>query len=164
MSGRYTNFQESQQDLNSDFLDVENEIIDSLGSCSQQVLLRLCETQNDMLLPAFFFSFFWQPYPGLQNCKWVFLISKSRNMVDRSGEFSVFQCIDVRVDIRIDISISLRPYYDHQIQQAGTSTVFNSNETNQTGGGDAIVSRSPGKLKAYISTTSVPMASKPGSM
>ena len=30
-------------------------------------------------------------------------------MADRSGEFSFFQGIHVRIDIRIDISISIKP-------------------------------------------------------
>ena len=59
-------------------------------------------------------------------------------MADRSGEF--FQGIHVRIDIRIDISISYKTY-DHQICQAGTSTGFNSNETNQAGARDVITSR-----------------------
>ena len=44
--------------------------------------------------------------------------------------------------------------YDHQIWQAGTSTGFNWNETNQTRAGDIIMSRSHDKLKT--STTRVP--------
>ena len=34
---------------------------------------------------------------------------KSSNMTDRGGEFSFFWGINVRIDIRIDISISIRP-------------------------------------------------------
>ena len=40
-------------------------------------LLRLCETQNALQLPVFFFfSLYCQLYPGLRNCKSVFLILK----------------------------------------------------------------------------------------
>ena len=38
--------------------------------------------------------------------------------------------------------------YDHQILQAGTSTGFDSNETNQTDTGDVITSRPRDKLNA----------------
>ena len=41
------------------------------------ILLWLRETQNALqLLVFFFFKFFCQPYPGLPNCKFVFLILK----------------------------------------------------------------------------------------
>ena len=40
--------------------------------------------------------------------------------------------------------------YDHQICQAGTSTGFDSNETNQASAGDVITSRSCEKLKKYL--------------
>ena len=72
-------------------------------------LLCLRKTNNTLQLPVFFFSFFfllfWQPYPGFRNCKSAFLILK---MADWGGEFSFFQDIYVRIDIRIDISISIR--------------------------------------------------------
>ena len=35
-------------------------------------------------------------------------------MADRGEEFSFFQCIHLRIDMRIDISISMKTY-DHQI-------------------------------------------------
>ena len=38
--------------------------------------------------------------------------------------------------------------YDHQIWQADAPTAFDSNETNPTGGGDVIMSRSRDKLKS----------------
>ena len=38
--------------------------------------------------------------------------------------------------------------YKHQIWQAGTPTVFDSNETNQPGAGGVIILRSHDKLKA----------------
>ena len=53
--------------------------------------------------------------------------------------------------------ISLTPYlhfhktYNHQIRQASTSRGVDSNEVNQAGGGDVIMSRSCKKLKAVVS-------------
>ena len=64
-------------------------------------------------------------------------------MVDWGGEFSILQGIHVSFDIRIDISKT----YDHQIWQAGTSTGFDSNKTNQAGARDFTTSRSCDKLK-----------------
>ena len=64
-------------------------------------------------------------------------------MVDWDGEFSILQGIHVSFDIRIDISRT----YDHQIWQAGTSTGFDSNETNQAGARDFITSTVHDKLK-----------------
>ena len=40
--------------------------------------------------------------------------------------------------------------YGHEIWQAGTSTGFDSNKTNQAGPGDVIMSRSSNKLKTYL--------------
>ena len=40
--------------------------------------------------------------------------------------------------------------YDHQIWQAGTSTGFDSNETNQAGAADVITSVSRDRLKTYL--------------
>ena len=68
---------------------------------------------------------------------------KSFNMLDRSGEFSFFRGIHVSIDVRIDISISIRPM---QVQ-AGTSRRLDWNEANQAGAGDVIMSRSLDKLK-----------------
>ena len=66
-------------------------------------------------------------------------------MADGGDEFSSFQGIHVRIDYqffykRIHISNSYKTYY-HQIWQAGTSTGFNWNETNQAGALDVILSR-----------------------
>ena len=55
-------------------------------------------------------------------------------MADQRSQFSIFQGIYIRFDIRIDI-------YDHQILQAATSTGFDSNEAIQTIAGDVITSR-----------------------
>ena len=67
-------------------------------------------------------------------------------MADWGGEFNFFQGIHVIVGLIIDIFISIRPMVN-QIWQAGTSTGFDSNETNQAGADDVIVSRSREELK-----------------
>ena len=67
-------------------------------------------------------------------------------MVDRDCEFSFFQGVHVRFDIRIDISISIRPMAPNLARIQDIE--FDSNETNQVGAGDVITSRSRGKLKA----------------
>ena len=64
-------------------------------------------------------------------------------MVDRDFEFSFFHSVHVRIDIKIDISISIRPI----ITKFGTSTAFESNETNQAGAGAVITLRLRDKLK-----------------
>ena len=69
-------------------------------------------------------------------------------MADRSGEFSFFQGIHVRIDIRIDLHFYKT--YDHHIWEAITSTGFNSNETNQAGASDVIMSRSHDELKTLF--------------
>ena len=46
-----------------------------------------------------------------------------------------FQSINVRINARINISISIKTY-DHQTWQTGTSGGFDLNETNQAGTGD----------------------------
>ena len=48
-------------------------------------------------------------------------------MADQGGEFSIFQVIHVRFDIRIDISI-YHNTYDHQIWQSCKSARFDSND------------------------------------
>ena len=55
----------------NDILFVASEYVNSNKS-----FLRLCETHNALQLPVFFFFllFFYQPGPGLRNCKSVFLI------------------------------------------------------------------------------------------
>ena len=58
-------------------------------------------------------------------------------MADRGSEFSFFRGIHVRL-----IKELISPFlydHDHQIWQAGTSTGFDSNETNQAGAGDVIM-------------------------
>ena len=58
-------------------------------------------------------------------------------MADWGSEFSLFQGIHVRISIRIDTTISMRPMitrFGKQVHPHG----FDSNETNQAGAGDAI--------------------------
>ena len=55
-------------------------------------------------------------------------------MADPGAEFSFFQGIRVRTDIFI--------FFVHHIWHEDTSRKVNSNETNQTGTGDVIKSRS----------------------
>ena len=64
---------------------------------------------------------------------------KSHNMSNWGNKFSFFQGIHVIIDVRTDISISMT--YHHQIWQSGTSTRFDSNETNKAGASDPITSR-----------------------
>ena len=62
-------------------------------------------------------------------------------MANQGGEFNFFQGIHVRINIRIE-NLHFYKTYAHQIWQAGTSTGFDSNETNQAGTGGVITSRS----------------------
>ena len=84
-----------------------------------------------------FFLFFCLPYLGLWNSKSVFLILKSGNRTDQGSEFSIFQGIHVRFDIRIN-----------QIWQADTFTGSDPNETNRAGTCDVITLTSRDKIKA----------------
>ena len=62
---------------------------------------------------------------------------------------SFFEGIHVRIDIRIDIFISIRPMVT-KFGRQGTSIELDPNETNQAGAGDAITSGSRQKLKTYL--------------
>ena len=110
------------------------------------ILLRLCEMHYALLL--FFFSLFCQPYPGLWDCKSVFLIIK----ISQYGEsrwwvqlFPMYPCKNWYKNWYLHFYRT----HDHQIWQAGTPTGFASNETIQAGAGDVITSRSHDKLKTY---------------
>ena len=113
--------------------------------------MRLCETQNALQLPVFFFVFFFlffcKPYPELRNCNLVFLMLKilqydgSRRLVQL---FLRYLC----KNYYSNWYLHFQKTYDHQIWQAGTSTKFDSNETNQPGTGGVITSRSRDRLKA----------------
>ena len=72
-------------------------------------------------------------------------------MADRGGELNFSQDNYARIDLRIDVSTSKT--YGHQIVQAGRSTRFDSNETNQAGAGDVATLRSCDNLNPHISTT-----------
>ena len=70
------------------------------------------------------------------------------NMTDRGGEFSFLQGILGKIWYKN----LYRHFYktcDHQIWQAGTSTGFDSNKTNQASAGDVITSGSRDKLKPF---------------
>ena len=107
------------------------------------LLLHLHKRQNALNLPVlFFFLFLCQPYPGLRNYKLVFLILK------------ILQYDRLRRWVQLFPRYPCKKWYllfyksyDHRIWLAGTSTGFDSSETNQTGAGDVITSRSRGKLK-----------------
>ena len=78
------------------------------------ILMRLRKTHHALQLPmffffSFFFLFFCQTYPGLWNCKLVFLILIVWQYVGSRRWVHRFQGIHVRIDIRINISISIRP-------------------------------------------------------
>ena len=87
--------------------------------------LRLRETHNALQLPMIFFSFFYRPYPGLRNCKSVFLILKisqygrSRRWVQ---SFPRYLCKNWYKNWYLHFYKT----YDHQIWQASTSTGFDS--------------------------------------
>ena len=100
------------------------------------VLLRLRKSQNALQFSLFFFFLFlWQPYQGLRNWKSIFLILKIWHY-GRLGRWY----------------LHFYKTYDQQIKQTGTSTGFNSNETNQAGAGDVITSKSRDKLKTLLNT------------
>ena len=87
-------------------------------------LLRLCETQNALQLSVFFlfFSFYYQPYPGLWHRESVFLILKisqcsgSRRWVQLFPRY-LFQGIYIRIDLRIAIFISIIPMTTKFVKQ-----------------------------------------------
>ena len=94
------------------------------------------------LCSLFFFLFLCQPYPGLWNYKLVFLILK------------ILQYDRLRRWVQLFPRYPCKKWYllfyktyDHRIWLAGTCTGFDSSETNQTGAGDVITSRSCGKPK-----------------
>ena len=82
----------------SNFLNV------SLSNC-----LGVRETHNALQLPVFFFfSFFCESYKGLRNCKSVFPILKISQYGGSRQWAKFFQVLHAKIDIRIDISISIR--------------------------------------------------------
>ena len=108
--------------------------------------MRLRETRSTLQLLVFFFLFFCQPYPELQNCKSEFLILKI-SQYDRSRRWvQIFPRYSSKNWYK-NWYLHFYKTYDHQIWQACTSTGVYSNETNQAGAGDVITSRSHDKLK-----------------
>ena len=107
----------------------------------------MSETQNVLQLPVFFFffCFFCESYPGLWKCKSVFLILK----ILQYGTSKLWvQGVHVRIDMRIDISVSIRFITNKFCKQVHLH--FDSNETNQPGVRDVITSSLSDKLKTYL--------------
>ena len=135
-----------------------SESIESRGEgveclCTYHCALGLMHSSNCvkhktlLQLPVFFFLlFFCQPYPGLRNCNSVFLILKISQHDGSRRWVQLFSRCPYKNWYK---NWYLRFYktYNHQIWQAGTSTGFDLNETNQAGAGDVITSRSRDKLK-----------------
>ena len=98
---------------------------------------------------SFFFSFICKPYPGLWNCKSVFLILK---ILQYDGSRRWAQLFP-----KYPFKNWYKNWYLHfyktckeQIWQAGTSTGVKSNETIHAGAGDVTTSRSCDKLKTHL--------------
>ena len=124
-------------------------------------LLRSRETHNALQWPVLFiFPFFCQLYPGFRNSNrysWFLY----RNMTDRSGEFNFFQTIHVRIDIRIDISIFIRPMitkFGKHVHPQNLTQIRLIKKVLLT----SLYQDHLAKLHYYIFTTTVPMATKLG--
>ena len=98
---------------------------------------------SSLIAFSFFSSFFCQLYPGLRNCKSVFLILK----IFQYGGLRWYPCKNWYKNWYLHFCKT----YDHQFWQVGTSTRLGSNGANQAGAGDVITSRSHDKLKTYLS-------------
>ena len=107
--------------------------------------------KNGLQLPLFFFLllFFCQPYPGHWNYISVFLILQILQYGGSKWWFQLFPRYPCKISYK-NWSLHIYKIYDHQDLQAGTSTGFESNETNQTGAGDVIKARSRDKLKTCL--------------
>ena len=115
--------------------------------------LCLRETYKALQLSVFFsfFSFFCQPWPGLQNYKSVFLISQYGGSRQWVQLFLRYPCKNWNKNWYLHFHKT----YDHQIWQAGTSRGVGSSRTQVlvassrwlAGVGDVITSSSPDKLK-----------------
>ena len=98
---------------------------------------------------SFFFLFFCQPYPGLWNCKSVFVnlkIPQYGGSWRRVHTFPMYPCKNWHKNWYFHFYKSC----DHQIGQSGTSTGVDSNKINHAGAGDVITLRPHGKLKTYL--------------
>ena len=95
----------------------------------------------------FFILFFCQTYPGLRNCKSVFLIFKilqyggSRRWVQLSARHPCKNWYQ-------NWYLHFYKIYGYQIWLAGTSKGFDASDTNESGASDVITSRSIDKLKS----------------
>ena len=103
--------------------------------------ITLCNCQCSSPSPSRFSAF-----PGLRNCKLVFLILKISQYGGSRRWAQLFPRYPCKNWYR-NWYLHFYSTYDHQIWQAGTSTGVELNETNQTGAGDLITSRSRNKLK-----------------
>ena len=113
------------------------------GYCRYSVLISFLvlafawNAKRFVIACAFLFSFFCHPYPG--NCKSVFLILK----ISQYGGFrwwvhNIPRCKNWYQDWYFHFYKT----YDHSIWQAGPSTGFDSNKTNQADVGDVFASKS----------------------
>ena len=101
------------------------------------IFLRLRETHKASQLPVFFL-FFCRPYPVRRNCKSVFLILQISQYGGSRRWVHLFQIYPCKNWYK-NWYLHFYKTNDHQICQAGTSTEFDSNKTNQVGAGDVYV-------------------------
>ena len=106
-------------------------------------LFTLRKTHNTLQLPVFFFfsfflSFFCKPYPGLGNCKLIFLILKISHYGGSRRWVQLYPRSSLKYWYK-NWYLHFYMTYDHQIWQAGTSTGVHSSDTNQAGAGDVIM-------------------------
>ena len=89
-------------------------------------------------------AFFCQSYLGLLNYKSIFLILKISQYVELRQWVQLFPRYPRKNWCKNwckNWYLHFCKTYDHQIWQSGTSTRFDSNETNKTGASDVITSR-----------------------
>ena len=134
----------------SNFLNV------SLSNC-----LGVRETHNALQLPVFFFfSFFCESYKGLRNCKSVFPILKISQYGGSRQWAKFFQVLHAKIDIRIDISISIRSMttkFGKQVHLEQLSQIRLIKQVLVTSSHQDQVTN-----WKHISTTTVPMATRLG--
>ena len=100
------------------------------------------------------FLFVFLPAKGLWNCKSVFLNLKIWQYGGSRRWVQHFHAVHPCKIWHKNWYLHFYKTYDHQIWQAGSSTGFDSNETNQAGAGEVITSISCDKLKAYLHSQS----------
>ena len=132
------------------------------------IFLHLCETHNAFsaarviaaVLLLVFCKLCLESFEIVNRYSWFWM---SLTMVDRGSEFSFFRCIHVKIDIRIDIFISIKPtaskfgkqVYLEELTQMNLFLqilVTSSNQDHLT------------NWKHYIPTINVTMATKLGRM